>query len=139
MCMEKYKNRYGNEYTFTLLEDGNIRWTGDFSFYRGSYPNDYTKAYEAYLSHGGEITLEEFKEEVHRDVYDRRGNYVGKSFVSQGYEHLVESRHDIISTVDPFGGPYMTAGMEVLGKTIKEFKHDEKGSIIIITECSEGR
>lgn len=139
MKIEKYKNRYGNEYTFTLLDDGNIRWEGDFSFYRVGYPNDYTKAYEAYLLHGGKISLEEFKEEVHRVVYDKRGNYVGNSFISEGYEHLVESRHDAIITVDPSGGPYMTAGMDVLGKTIKEFKHDEKGCILIITECSEGK
>ena len=134
MKTEKYTNRYGNEYTFALLEDGNIEWVGDFAFYRASYPNDYTKAYDAYKSHGGQMGLEEFKEEVHREVYDRRGNYKGKSFISMGYEHLVESIEGKISMVDPFGGPYLSAGMKMLGRTIKEFKKIEKGSMLIITE-----
>ena len=134
MKTEKYTNRYGNEYTFTLLEDENIEWVGDFSFYRASYPNDYTKAYDAYKSNGGEMSLKEFEEEVHQAIYDERGNYIKKSNVSEEYEHLVESNKGKISMVDPFGGPYLSAGMKMLGKTIKEFKHEEKGSILIRTK-----
>jgi hypothetical protein len=25
-----YSNRYGDKYTFTLLDDGNIQWDGEF-------------------------------------------------------------------------------------------------------------
>lgn len=32
MKTEKYKNRYGDEYTFTLQEDGNIKWEGSFEY-----------------------------------------------------------------------------------------------------------
>lgn len=30
MTMEKYINRYGDEFTFELNERGNIQWSGDF-------------------------------------------------------------------------------------------------------------
>lgn len=29
--MDKYTNRYGNEFTFTKQEDGNVLWEGEFS------------------------------------------------------------------------------------------------------------
>lgn len=29
--MDKYTNRYGDEFTFTKQEDGNVLWEGDFS------------------------------------------------------------------------------------------------------------
>ena len=56
-----YSNRYGDKYTFTLLEDGNIQWSGSFEYSRYGFPNDYTKAYAAYLNFGGEMNLKEFK------------------------------------------------------------------------------
>ena len=30
--MTKYRNRYGDIYTFTKQEDGNVLWEGDFEF-----------------------------------------------------------------------------------------------------------
>jgi hypothetical protein len=33
--------------------------------------------------------------------------------------------------VDPSGGPYLTEGMKILGKTIKEFKPNKEGYLII--------
>ena len=30
----KYRNRYGDVYTFTKQEDGNVLWEGDFEFIR---------------------------------------------------------------------------------------------------------
>jgi hypothetical protein len=33
--------------------------------------------------------------------------------------------------VDPSGGPYLSEGMEIMGKIIKEFKPNENGYLII--------
>lgn len=30
----KYRNRYGDEYTFTKQKDGNVLWEGDFEYIR---------------------------------------------------------------------------------------------------------
>jgi hypothetical protein len=32
--MKKYTNRYGDEFTFELNENGNIQWSGDFKHTR---------------------------------------------------------------------------------------------------------
>lgn len=40
MKVEKYKNRYGDEYTFTLQEDGNIKWEGEFKYHRYGFDED---------------------------------------------------------------------------------------------------
>jgi len=34
-----YKNRYGDEFTFTLQDDGNVLWEGKFEYCRIGYPN----------------------------------------------------------------------------------------------------
>ena len=75
---ETYTNRYGDNFVFTLLEDGNILWEGDFEYCRFSMDGDNT-----------------------------------------------------ITMVDPSGGPYLAKGMEQMGKTIKEFKSNENGYLII--------
>lgn len=74
---ETMTNRYGDEFVFTLQDDGNILWEGKFEYSRFNMTND------------------------------------------------------IISMVDPSGGPYLTEGMEIMGKTIKEFKSNEKGYLIV--------
>ena len=38
--MVKYKNRYGDVYTFTKQEDGNVLWEGDFEFHRYGKTNN---------------------------------------------------------------------------------------------------
>ena len=38
--MIQYKNRYGDIFTFTKTEDGNILWQGNFEYIRYSYLND---------------------------------------------------------------------------------------------------
>lgn len=126
-----YSNRYGDKYTFTLLEDGNIQWSGSFEYSRFGCPNDYTKAYAAYLNFGGEMNLKEFKEEVHRSIYDENDRYVGPCDVARVYSPLVKSNMDVIDMVDPSGGPYLSAGQEFMGKIIKEFKSNEEGYLII--------
>ena len=32
--MVRYRNRYGDEYTFTKQKDGNVLWEGDFEYIR---------------------------------------------------------------------------------------------------------
>jgi hypothetical protein len=126
-----YSNRYGDKYTFTLLDDGNIQWDGEFRHCRMAWPNDYTKAYAAYLNFGGEMNLKEFKEEVHRSIYDENDKYIGPCDVARVYGPLVKSNTNVICMVDPSGGPYLTEDMEFMGKTIKEFKSNGTGFLII--------
>lgn len=126
-----YSNRYGDKYTFTLLDDGNIQWSGSFEYSRFGFPNDYTKAYAAYLNFGGEMNLKEFKEEVHRSIYDENDIYIGPCDVARVYGPLVKSNMDVIDMVDPSGGPYLSTGQEFMGKIIKEFKSNEEGYLII--------
>ena len=124
-------NRYGYEFVFTLLEDGNIQWDGKFEYVRVGFPNDYTESYKAYTNLGGLMGFKEFKEEVHRSIYDENDKYVGPCDIARVYGKLVKSKKDVINMVDPSGGPYLTEGTELMGKTIKEFKSNEKGYLII--------
>jgi len=57
---ETYTNRYGDEFVFTLLEDGNIQWGGNFQYCRYGWPNDYEPAYTKYKNDGGNMSLDEF-------------------------------------------------------------------------------
>jgi hypothetical protein len=127
---ETYTNRYGDEFTFTLLENGNIQWEGKFEYCRFGFPNDYTNAYRAYTTNGGTLGLKEFKE-IHRSIYDENENYVGPCDIARVYGPMVKSKQDVIDMVDPSGGPYLTEGMKLMGKVIKEFKPNEKGYLII--------
>ena len=124
-------NRYGDEFVFTLLEDGNIQWDGKFEYVRVGFPNDYTESYKAYTNLGGLMGFKEFKEEVHRSIYDENDKYVGPCDINRVYRPMVKSKKDVINMVDPSGGPYLVEGMELMGKTIKEFKSNEKGYLII--------
>jgi hypothetical protein len=127
---ETMTNRYGDSFVFTLLEDGNIQWEGKFEYIRVGFPNDYTDAYRAYTADGGVIGLKEFKEEVHRHIYDENDRWVGPCDIARVYGPMVKSK-DEINMVDPSGGPYLTEGMEIMGKTIKEFKSNKEGYLII--------
>ena len=124
-------NRYGDEFVFTLLEDGNIQWDGKFEYVRVGFPNDYTESYKAYTNLGGLMGFKEFKEEVHRSIYDENDKYVGPCDIARVYGKLVKSKKDVINMVDPSGGPYLSEGMEIMGKTIKEFKSNKDGYLII--------
>jgi hypothetical protein len=131
-------NRYGDQYTFTTMEDGNIQWKGEFKYCRFGWPNVYGDAYREYLNdnEGKEVlSLEEFKEEVHRSIYelDDKGleRYVGPCEISEKYSKYIFSNQNMINMVDPSGGPYLATGMEFMGKTIKEFKPNPEGYLII--------
>ena len=123
----EYKNRYGDVFTFTLTEDGNILWEGNFKYHRTGYPNVYTDAYNEYLKDGGELSMKEFIKEVHH--YD--DTTFQPSEIGKMYRELVYSDLDTIDMVDPSGGPYLTRGMEFQGKVIDRFESVESGYKII--------
>jgi len=77
------------------------------------------------------MILEDFKEEVHRHIYDENGKWVGACDIARVYGPMVESKKDVIDMVDPSGGPYLTAGMKIMDRVIKEFKPNEEGYLII--------
>ena len=122
----EYKNRYGDGFTFTELENGNIQWSGNFEYHRFGMPNDYTKAWEKFQEDYGGLSFEDFKNEVHT-YDDEKGEYVFSDLLP-----LVTSKTDVINMVDPSGGPYLAEGMEFMGKTIKEFKTNEDGYEILV-------
>jgi len=68
--MVQYINRYGDEYTFTKLENGNVLWEGSFDHVRVSFPNVYKEAYQQFRKDGGELNQYEFEEKVHEQIYD---------------------------------------------------------------------
>jgi hypothetical protein len=123
----EYKNRYGDVFTFTPTEDGNILWEGNFEYHRTGCPNVYDDAYNEYLKDGGELSMKEFIKEVHR--YD--DTTFEPSEIGRGYRELVYSDLDTIDMVDPSGGPYLTRGMEFQGKVIDRFESVESGYKII--------
>ena len=126
----EYKNRYGDVYTFTQLENGNIQWSGNFKYCRFGMPNDYTKAWEKFQEDYGGLDYEEFKSTVHD--YDEETN----SYVFADLLPLVTSKTDVINMVDPSGGPYIAEGadMKVFGLKgiVKEFKSNEDGYEILV-------
>ena len=132
MKVEKYKNRYGSEFIFTPLEDGNVLWEGDFKYCRYGFPNDYSKAYAKYLEdQGGEPysdhtwSISQFEVAVHEYVENEATDF------SKKYRELVESNRSIINMVEPSGGPYMTSGMKQSGRLIERFEPVEKGYLIV--------
>ena len=138
--MVEYKNRYGDVYTFTKQENGDVLWEGDFKYCRFGWPNVYKEAYQQYCKDVGSkgehpMHIEEFKEEVHN--YDRET--FKPSDIAEKYRSLVYSDTNTINMVDPSGGPYMTSHMDLgdfLGeefnsRCIREFKPIEEGYLII--------
>ena len=105
----KYSNRYGDEYTFTVAENGvDVLWEGEFRHCRLGWPNVYKEAYEAYRKDGGDMHIEEFKKAVHEYDYEK-SEYTP---LSKQYSKLVYSDTKNISMVDPSGGPYLAKGMK---------------------------
>ena len=103
----KYNNRYGDEYTFTVAENGvDVLWEGEFRHCRLGWPNVYKEAYEAYRKDGGDMHIEEFKKAVHEYDYEK-SEYTP---LAKQYGKLVYSDTKKISMVDPSGGPYITEG-----------------------------
>jgi len=133
MKTETITNRYNDEFTFTELKDGNIQWAGNFEYARCGFPNDYSNAYKVFSENKDEdsLSLEEFIFEVHQSIHDEDGKYISPGPIADGYRNLVTSKIHVIDMVDPSGGPYMSAGMNLMGKTIVEFKSNKDGYLII--------
>ena len=132
-----HTNRYGDKFTFTKTEDGNILWEGNFKWCRFAWPNVYDKAYEAYCADvdtDERMTMGEFEKAVHE--------YNKETFeytpLSKKYTSLVYSDTKKISMVDTSGGPYVTTGMPAdmfipkMKGTITGFEPIETGYKMII-------
>ena len=131
--MVKHENRYGDVYTFTLLEDKNVLWEGSFKYCRFISPNVYKDAYQQYRKDGGDMHIQDFEKEVHR--YD--DVTFEHSEISKKYRSLVYSDTNIIDMVDPSGGPYITEGMDMewidksfKGRIVSSFVPVETGYLI---------
>ena len=134
--MREYKNRYGDVFTFTEDDNHDVLWEGNFEFCRFGMPNDYTRAYEAYLkdNEGKQslMTLTQFKDAVHH--YDDET----LAYDYPEYIQMVDCLRDEIDMVDPSGGPYLSRGMSLdslgfKGYKIVDFKSTGTG-IKIITD-----
>jgi hypothetical protein len=138
----EYRNRYGDIYTFTKQEDGNVLWEGDFKYCRFGSSNDYKLAYQNYCKDNSSIGItpmhiEDFKEAVHESVYDENDRYVGPSTIGKQYQPMVKS-NPWISMVDPSGGPFINEhskldifGEELKGLCVQLFEPIETGYKII--------
>jgi hypothetical protein len=136
--MITYKNRYGDVYTFSKTEDGDILFQGEFKWMRCGWPNDYTEAYDKYCSDvdlDERMTLGEFKNQVHH--YDADTFEAGK--ITKAYAKYVKSNQSVINMIDPSGGPYLhsehdmgTFDPSFKGMIIQEFKSVSEGYLIVI-------
>lgn len=135
---KQYKNRYGDVYTFSKDENHDILWEGEFKYCRFGVPNDYTRAYMAYLEDRKDVdddkilSLEEFKVDVH--VYQEDVH------LYPDYVRMVDSLFNEISMIDPSGGPYISRGMSLdsfgfKDYIVKDFKRIDTGYKIIVEKC----
>ena len=138
MDVKSYKNRYGDVYTFTKDENHNILWEGEFKYCRFGMPNDYTRAYTAYIEDRKDVdndkvlSLEEFKTDVHV--------YQDGAHLYPDYVRMVDSLKNEISMIDPSGGPYISRGMPLdsfgfKDYVVKDFKRIDTGYKIITEKC----
>ena len=132
----EYKNRYGDIFTFTKQENGDILWEGDFKHCRFGWPNVYKDAYEAYRKDGGQTNIDEFKREVHDGSFGDDGRWI-PSQINEQYSKLVYSDTKSIDMVDPSGGPYVHSGYDMgmfseqfKGRIISSFVPVESGYLI---------
>jgi len=136
--MRKYKNRYGDNYTFTENDDHDILWEGIFEWCRFGMPNDYTEAYKVYCEDlGNLLTMEEFKTAVHKYDDIKREYILGDKYV-----RLVESLKDEIDMIDPSGGPFISRDMLLdsfgfKGYKVKDFERIDTGYKIITEKCDK--
>jgi hypothetical protein len=133
--MTTYKNRYSDIFTFTEDDHQDVLWEGNFEFCRLSYPNDYSKAYNAYVHDGGNLSFNEFKKAVHEWDDETSSHYYPE------YVVMVESLKDKIDMIDPSGGPYINIGMSLNSfgfkdYIVKDFQHIETGYKIITEKCA---
>lgn len=135
MIEVKYINRYKEEFTFILQEDGNVLWKGNFKYIRISYPNDYTEAYKKWHNDFPKtemLSLEDFSEMVHQ--YDQENS----QYRYKEYLELVTPKEQEIYSIDPSGGPYISRKVnmkffstEFEGKIVKDIKKVKLGYLLI--------
>ena len=136
------KNRYNEQYTFSLDKEGNILWEGPFKYCRFSWPNSYTDAYNKYVEDNCDnselMTLGEFKNAVHEK------NENGYTDFAEKYMIYIRSDRSKIDMVDPSGGPYISVGMDMEyidekfdGMIVKGFKVIATGYKILIKKENE--
>ena len=129
----KYTNRYNDVFTFTKQEDGSVLWEGTFEHCRFGWPNVYKDAYQQYRKDGGHMHIEEFEKAVH-EYNNEKSEYTP---LAKQYGPLVYSDTNVIDMVDPSGGPYITANMdmkyiseEFKGRVVSSFVPVETGYLI---------
>jgi len=137
----EYKNRHGDVYTFTKLEDGDILWEGKFEHCRFGYPNNYKRAYQQYCKDVGSqgqrpMFIQDFEEQVHDGSYGDNGRWI-PSQINEQYSKLVHSDTKSINMVDPSGGPSINTNMdmeciskEFKGRIVDSFIPVENGYLI---------
>jgi len=134
----KYTNRYNDVYTFTLQENGDVLWEGEFKHCRFAWPNVYKEAYQQYRKDCSDLQIDymhikEFKKAVH-EYDDEKFEYTP---LARQYGPLVYSDTKTIDMVDPSGGPYISSGMdmgmfedEFKGRIVRSFVPVETGYLI---------
>lgn len=107
----EYKNRYNDKFTFTLDEEGNILWEGDFKYSRFACPNDYTEAYNRYVEDDCDSSAMMTPGEFEKAVYETDEH--GYTDFAMKYMQYVKSDKSKLSMVDPSGGPYIAVNMDM--------------------------
>ena len=126
--MKHYKNRYGDIFKFSMNKEKDILWKGNFEYCRFGMPNDYTKAYNAYINDvDNPMVFEEFKEAVHK--WD-------DETLTYDYPEYVR-----MVMIDPSGGPYISVGMSMdsfgfKGSVIDKIVPIKEGYKLITKKCS---
>lgn len=86
MKPETYKNRYGDEFTFTPTEDGNILWEGNFKHARCGFSNDEPRIINMVDPSGGPFLAKGMKSSfAHEDV---KGKVV-KEFIQKDDKWII--------------------------------------------------
>jgi hypothetical protein len=134
-----YRNRYGDNYTFREDDHQDILWEGEFKYCRFGMPNDYTRAYKAYIDDNCNsdhcMSLNLFKKAVHEWDDETNTHHYPE------YVRMVDSLKDEIDMIDPSGGPYISRGMPLdnfgfKNYIVKDFKRIDTGYKIITEKCA---
>lgn len=140
--MVNYTNRYGDDHTFELLPNGNVKWTGNFEWCRFGWPNVYKDAYAQYVADGGTDNINRFKELVHE--WDNQASAYTE--FAKKYMHLVYSDTESIDMVDPSGGPYISVGMPLdwidglfKGKFVTQIINHPEGYELVCSHSAPGK
>ncbi len=101
--MVEYKNRYGDVYTFTKQEDGNVLWEGNFEHVRVGFPNVYKIAYNYDIidvvdpSGGPYIKAGQMLSHI---IYDTDFNVIVESFERVDTGYLIKTKPHVYDPND---------------------------------------